>query len=130
FCFPAWGCRTSQQLEESPLIGNLFSGRVIHIAGEATAGLATPFATEPLRQKKLGNRIELQETFPSPVSMEHFNRKLLQRKEKELATLDKRTSDRRSTLERELATLEGKLATVERGLATLDEEARLERKKL
>lgn len=55
--------------------------------------------------------------------MEHFNRKLLQLKEKELATLDKRTSDRRSTLERELA-------TVERQLGSIDEQAERERVKL
>lgn len=48
--------------------------------------------------------------------MDHFNRKLIRIKEKDLATLDKRTSDRRSTLDRELA--------------TLDEQAQRERRKL
>lgn len=48
--------------------------------------------------------------------MEHAIPKLIRIIEKELATLDKRTSDRRSTLERELA--------------TLDEQAQRERRKL
>lgn len=48
--------------------------------------------------------------------MEHVNRKIIRIIEKELATLDKRTSERRSTLERELA--------------TLDERAQRERRKL
>src|SRR5262249_15283753 len=40
------------------------------------------------------------------VGVEQVNRKLIRLKETELATLAQRTSDRRSTLERELATLD------------------------
>jgi hypothetical protein len=98
------------------LIGNLVSTGFSHIVGETTADLATPFDAPALRKKKLGDRIELQHSFPSPVSMEHLIRNLIRIKEKDLATLDKRTSERRSTLEHELA--------------TLDERAKQERRRL
>ena len=48
--------------------------------------------------------------------MENITRTVIRIKEKELATLDQRTRDRRSTLERQLA--------------TLDEQAKHEREKL
>ena len=46
----------------------------------------------------------MQQSFPSPVSMEHVNRKLIRIIEKELAMLGKRSSEGRSTLERQPVT--------------------------
>lgn len=74
---------------------------------QATARLATPIPSEALQRTKLGNRIELVTSYPFPAfAMRDAIPDLLRSKEDALATLDKRTSERRSTLERELATLD------------------------
>lgn len=57
------------------------------------------------------------------ASIEHGIRKCIRLKEQELATLDERTSERRETIECEVA-------KVKRELATLDEQAQRERERL